>query len=96
MQREEFFIFAYKHLQILSFYDNILSVTRSGGMADATDSKSVKGNLVPVQVPPSGPAYEARKRVFFRGRTDTLCPIALQYGVLVSAISCYFSLVKTL
>ena len=30
-------------------------LSRSGGMVDAMDSKSIKGNLVRVQVPPSAP-----------------------------------------
>ena len=37
-------------------YDNIeLLSSRSGGMADAADSKSADGDIVRVQVPPSAP-----------------------------------------
>ena len=38
---------------------------RSGGMADATDSKSVVGDNVWVQVPPSAPKKGTLVRAFF-------------------------------
>ena len=38
---------------------------RSGGMADATDSKSVDSNIVWVQVPPSAPSSVSRESDYF-------------------------------
>ena len=54
-------------------YDNIeLLSSRSGGMADAADSKSADGDIVRVQVPPSAPdqnntnqGYDSRFVLFF-------------------------------
>ena len=40
---------------IVICYTHKVLICRSGGMADATDSKSVVGNNVRVQVPPSAP-----------------------------------------
>ena len=62
------FFFKLNSLQALKFVILFYGKNcRSGGMADATDSKSVVGNNVRVQVPPSAPASQARPNslVFF-------------------------------
>ena len=46
------------------------SLSRSGGMVDAADSKSAEGNLMGVRVPPSAPNDK---------KTEKLLKIFLQY-----------------
>lgn len=62
------FFFKLNSLQALKFVILFYGKNcRSGGMADATDSKSVVGNNVRVQVPPSAPAAKRApaRLVFF-------------------------------